>query len=67
MTLDTFKTGSGFEVNYHFNVAAGADLNALSGLDAVIERPELWDLFLNGTNSQNRTNGGSTVNSTVSR
>ena len=49
MTLDTFKTGSGFEVNYHFNVAAGADLNALSGLDAVIERPELWDLFLNGT------------------
>jgi hypothetical protein len=49
MALDTFKTGSGFEVNYHFNVAARADLNALSGLDAVIERPELWDLFLNGT------------------
>jgi len=48
LALDTFKTGSGFEVTYHFNVAAKADLKTLSNLDVVIERPELWDLFLNG-------------------
>jgi hypothetical protein len=49
MALDTFKTGSGFEVSYHFRVAASADLAALSNLDIVVERPELWDLYLNGT------------------
>ena len=48
MALDTFKTGSGFEVTYHFNVAANADLKSLSGLDIVAERPEIWDLYLNG-------------------
>ncbi len=48
MALDTFKTGSGFEVTYHFNVSAKADLKTLSTLDVVIERPELWDLTLNG-------------------
>jgi len=48
MALDTFKTGSGFEVTYHFNVASQADLKALSTVDVVIERPEIWDLFLNG-------------------
>jgi hypothetical protein len=49
MALDTFKTGSGFEVTYHFNVAANADLKSLSSLDIVAERPEIWDLYLNGT------------------
>ncbi len=49
MALDTFKTGSGFEVTYHFNVAANADLKSLAGLDIVAERPEIWDLYLNGT------------------
>lgn len=48
LALDTFKTGSGFEVTYHFNVAAKADLKQLSSLDVVIERPELWELTLNG-------------------
>ncbi len=48
MALDTFKTGSGFEVSYHFNVAATANLQSLATTDVVIERPELWDLFLNG-------------------
>ncbi len=48
LALDTFKTGSGFEVSYHFNVAAKADLATLSNLDIVIERPEIWDLYLNG-------------------
>jgi hypothetical protein len=48
LALDTFKTGSGFEVKYHFNVAAMADLKTLSAIDVVIERSELWDLYLNG-------------------
>lgn len=47
MDLDTFKTGSGFEVTYHFNVDARADFKSLSSLDVVIERPEIWDLYLN--------------------
>jgi len=49
MALDTFKTGSGFEVTYHFNVAKQADLKALQTVDVVIERPEIWELYLNGT------------------
>jgi hypothetical protein len=48
LSLDTFKTGSGFEVTYRFNIAANADLKSLSGLDIVAERPEIWDLYLNG-------------------
>ncbi|MEI6275620.1 MAG: glycosyl hydrolase [Prolixibacteraceae bacterium] len=48
MALDTFRTGSGFEVSYHFNVAANADLTSLSGIDIVAERPEIWDVYLNG-------------------
>jgi hypothetical protein len=49
LALDTFKTGSGFELTYRFNIAANADLQSLSGLDIVAERPEIWDLYLNGT------------------
>jgi hypothetical protein len=48
LALDTFKKGSGFEVTYHFNVSRDIDLNALYKLDAVIERPELWNVYFNG-------------------
>jgi hypothetical protein len=48
LALDTFKTGSGFEVNYHFVVSKNADLTKLKELCAVVERPELWDVYLNG-------------------
>jgi hypothetical protein len=48
LVLDTFSTGSGFEVNYHFSVTEGVDLMMLRDLSAVVERPELWDVFLNG-------------------
>ena len=47
LALDTFKTGSGFVVTYHFNIAANADLKDLANLNVVIERPEIWDLYLN--------------------
>lgn len=48
LALDTFRIGTGFEVSYHFNVAANADLKSLAQLDVVVERPEIWDIFLNG-------------------
>ncbi|MCE1197338.1 MAG: hypothetical protein LWW85_00085 [Marinilabiliales bacterium] len=49
LELDTFGIQSAFEVSYHFNVAAGQSPKSLKGLDLVVERPELWDVFLNGT------------------
>ena len=48
LALDTFKTGSGFEVTYRFQVDSKADLAGLGNPDIVIERPEIWDLYLNG-------------------
>ncbi len=49
LALDTFKAGSGFEVNYHFMVSKSVDLTKLTSLSAVVERSELWDVYLNGT------------------
>jgi hypothetical protein len=48
LALDTFKVGSGFEVNYHFTIAQSADAKTISKLTAVVERPELWDVIING-------------------
>jgi hypothetical protein len=48
LALDTFKTGSGFEANYHFVVSKNADLKKLKEIFVVVERPELWDVYLNG-------------------
>jgi len=48
VALDTFKTNSAFEVNYHFSVAEDATPETISKLFAVIERPELWDVVVNG-------------------
>jgi hypothetical protein len=48
LALDTFKVGSGFEVAYHFNVSQSIDLKLLSNISAVVERPELWKVYLNG-------------------
>ncbi len=45
---DTFKTG-GFKATYHFTVADGFDM---SGLQAVVERPQLYKVFLNGKEIQ---------------
>ncbi|MEI6899789.1 MAG: glycosyl hydrolase [Bacteroidota bacterium] len=47
LALDTFKVGSGFEVSYHFNVAQSIDLKSLEKVSAVVERPELWKVYLN--------------------
>jgi len=48
LALDTFKVGSGFEVIYHFNVSQSIDLMSLGKVSAVVERPELWKVYLNG-------------------
>ncbi len=42
---DTFQTGTGFAATYHFQVDDGVDLN---GLQAVVERPHVWKVSLNG-------------------
>jgi len=47
LALDTFKTGSGFEVKYHFAISGNADPETLNKLFAVVERPELWEVFVN--------------------
>ena len=48
VALDTFKTNSQFEVNYHFSIAENATTETISKLSAVVERPELWDVLING-------------------
>jgi hypothetical protein len=48
LALDTFKVGSGFEAAYHFNVSQSIDLKSLGKISAVVERPELWKIYLNG-------------------
>jgi len=48
LAIDTFKIGSGFEVTYHFEVSRDLDLKSFHKLDAVVERPELWNVYLNG-------------------
>ena len=40
-----FADDSGFEATFHFTIEAGVNL---SSLRAVVERPELWQVFLNG-------------------
>jgi len=47
LALDTFKVGSGFEVKYHFTISENTDAETINKLSAVVERPELWDVFIN--------------------
>ncbi|SEK19162.1 glycosyl hydrolase [Parapedobacter koreensis] len=42
---DTFGQGTGFAASYHFQLAAGT---ATVGLQAVVERPHLWQVAING-------------------
>ncbi|MDR3094057.1 MAG: hypothetical protein LBU62_05380 [Bacteroidales bacterium] len=44
VSRDTFKTG-GFTATYHFTVAGDFDI---SGMQAIVERPELYKVTLNG-------------------
>jgi hypothetical protein len=49
LDLDTlFKDNSWFEASYHFNINANLDATVLKSIRAVVERPELWKVFING-------------------
>jgi hypothetical protein len=48
LELDQFEENSGFTADYHFQIANGVDISALSEVKAVVERPELWSVSING-------------------
>jgi hypothetical protein len=43
-----FDEDSGFEASYHFQVNSNLDKTAMSTIRAVVERPELWQVSMNG-------------------
>jgi hypothetical protein len=49
LALDTlFKAGSGFEANYHFQINPNLSSANMKNIRAVVERPELWEVSING-------------------
>jgi hypothetical protein len=49
LALDTtFKANSGFEASYHFQINENLSLSAMHSIRAVVERPELWQVSING-------------------
>ncbi len=48
IALDTFRTGTGFEATYRFSINKNTDLQLLKDAKAVVERPELWKVAING-------------------
>lgn len=43
-----FKPDSWFEADYHFNINPGLKPEAMKSIRAVVERPELWKVLING-------------------
>jgi len=49
LELDTlFKSGSGFEASYHIQINPNLNEIAMKSIRAVVERPELWQVSING-------------------
>jgi hypothetical protein len=49
LALDSlFKAGSGFEASYHFYINQNLNAEAMKTIRAVVERPELWSVSING-------------------
>ncbi len=49
LELDSlFREDSGFEANYHFQISNNIDKEALKSIHAVVERPEFWQVRVNG-------------------
>lgn len=49
LALDTlFKADSWFEASYHFQINADLSAEAMKSIRAVIERPEMWTVSING-------------------
>ena len=50
LALDSlFKGNSGFEASYHFNINPNLNSEAMKSIRAVVERPELWTVSINGS------------------
>ena len=49
LEMDTlFKDNSWFEASYHFNINPNLDATFMKSIRAVVERPELWTVSING-------------------
>jgi len=49
LALDSlFGSGPGFEVSYHFDINENLNDDAMQTIVAVVERPELWQVSING-------------------
>jgi len=49
LALDSlFGPGSGFEASYHFEINANLDPASMNSIRAVVERPGLWQVYING-------------------
>ncbi|MDT8400388.1 MAG: glycosyl hydrolase [Bacteroidales bacterium] len=49
LDLDSlFTPESWFNATYHFTIRENLDFNAMQNIRAVVERPELWTVYLNG-------------------
>ncbi|MEA3479906.1 MAG: glycosyl hydrolase [Bacteroidota bacterium] len=49
LALDSlFGTTSGFEASYHFNINSNLSADAMKSIRAVVERPDLWQVSING-------------------
>jgi hypothetical protein len=51
-----FTAESGFEASYHFNINTNLSAEAMKSIRAVVERPELWTVSING-NEVSKTEG----------
>jgi hypothetical protein len=57
LEMDTlFKDDSWFEASYHFSINSNLDATAMKSIRAVVERPELWTVSING-NEVSKTEG----------
>ncbi len=57
LEMDTlFKDDSWFEASYHFSINPSLDETAMKSIRAVVERPELWKVSING-NEVSKTEG----------
>jgi hypothetical protein len=57
LELDSqFKAESAFEASYHFNINPNLNAEAMKSIRAVVERPELWTVSING-NEVSKTEG----------
>jgi hypothetical protein len=57
LALDSlFDDNTGFEASYHFNIAENLSSEVMKSIQAVVERPELWEVSING-NKISKENG----------